>query len=56
MNSLSKFLVDSILDDNPISQSDTNPTVTVLVETTERVGEFSYQPSLFRLTSWYTVL
>jgi hypothetical protein len=27
MNSLSKFLVDSILDDNPISQSDTNPTV-----------------------------
>lgn len=32
------------------------PDVTVLVETTERVGEFSYQPPLFSLTSWYTVL
>jgi predicted O-methyltransferase YrrM len=32
------------------------PNVTVLVETTERVGEFSYQPSLFRLTSWYSFI
>lgn len=31
------------------------PSASVLEETTERVAEFDYQPSVFRLSSWYVI-